>query len=916
MKLKFLVTALLLSICALAQKGTVTGTITDKDMKNEALAFATVMIKGTSNGINTDDAGKYTLSVSEGNHVLLISFLGYESVEIPFAIKAGETKTINEALGSKGVELQDVVIKVEQSRQKESALLVEQKKAVDIKQTIGAQELSRKGVSDVATAVTKTTGITKQEGSGNIYVRGLGDRYNSTTMNGLPIPSNDPEKKNIKLDIFSTDIVELVSIDKVYNGKIFGDFAGGNVDIISKDFKGKGALKLDIGSSANTNAVAEDNFMLQKGYNDFGFSNPSNPSTIKTYEFNTLQLEGKTPYSGSFALSGGKSFNFGSESRLSLFATGSFSNEYTSRRNGTAKGGVNGDSSLINKNFESYSSVGYNTNTTGLVNIGYKINSKHKVSFNSVFINSSSQSKSEYYGYIADLANDGNGLIRRLQYEKNTLFINQLLGEHSFGERIKATWGLGRNTIEGDMPDRVTNTFIKTGDLYQIPSQSRPDNNRYFQRLTEEENVANVAIDYKFKKDSNGDFKGKLTAGYNGRSKSRNFKATQFNLKSKSPYTSSFVDPNNLDTFYNQQNYAAGYFEIFTYTGGAEDTNALLPQKYTGDLYIHGGFLTSEYKFSDKLIASLSLRSESIYQKVKWKTQLDPIGDKDDFDKMAFLPSLIMKYELNEKQNLRFGASKTYTLPQFKERALFVYEDVTEVKIGNPDLYPSDNYNIDIKWELFPKAEELISVGAFGKYILNPINEITIASSTNDISFVNTGNKGYVAGIEAEVRKVLFSSGENNTKKVSAGLNGSYMYTTQDLSKEKIEKETMYQAVFTKDKAAFTGASPLLLNADISFLKEWNNKNSNIAATIAYSYFSDRLYAIGTSGRGDQVDKAVGSLDFILKSKINKNLGLGITAKNILDPKIERVQENSNGDVTLLSYTKGLNLSLGLNYQF
>ena len=283
---------------------------------------------------------------------------------------------------------------------------------------------------------------------------------------------------------------------------------------------------------------------------------------------------------------------------------------------------------------------------------------------------------------------------------------------------------------------------------------------------------------------------------------------------------------------------------------------------------------------------------------------------------MAFLPSLVMKYELNDKQNLRFGASKTYTLPQFKERALFVYEDITEVKIGNPDLYPSDNYNIDLKWEMFPKSEEIISVGAFGKYIKNPINEITIASSTNDISYVNTGNKGYVAGIEAEFRKVLFDTGENNTRKITAGLNASYMYTTQDLSGKKVGDETRYEVNFSKDKAAFTGASPLLLNADISFLKEWNDKNNNLSATLAYSYFSDRLYAIGTNYKGDQVDKAVGSLDFILKSKLNKNLGLGINAKNLLNPKIRRVQENDNGDVTLLSYTKGLNLSLGLSYQF
>ena len=560
--------------------------------------------------------------------------------------------------------------------------------------------------------------------------------------------------------------------------------------------------------------------------------------------------------------------------------------------------------------------MGYNTNTTGLVNVGYKINNNHKISFNSLFINSSSQVKDEYFGYVADLEDTGNGLIRRSQYVKNTLFVNQLLGEHTISSRSKFNWGVAQNNITGDTPDRMYNSFKKTDEGYVLISKSKPDNHRYFQRLKEYETVANAAVDYKFKKDGEGDFKGKFTLGYNGRFKNRDFKATQFNFKTEGPYLGTLVDPDNLDLFYNQQNLNNGYFNVSTFIGNSEINNALDPQKYSGEQIIHGGFLNTEYKFSNKLTAVLGLRAEYIFQKVNWKTQLDPTGDKDEFDKVTFLPNLIMKYELNEKQNLRLGLSKTYTLPQFKERALFIYEDVTEVKIGNPDLYPSDNYNLDLKWEMFPKNDELLSFTAFGKYIVNPINEVTIASSTNDISFINTGDRGYVAGAEAEFRKLIFESGENNTKKLTAGVNASYMYTTQDLNTSKVENETRYQVQFTNAKSAFTGASPLLLNADISFLKEWDNKNANVSTTLAYSYFSDRIYAIGTNYRGDQVDKAVGTLDFILKSKINKNLGFGFTAKNLLNPKIERVQENDNGDITLLTYTKGLNLSFNVSYQF
>ncbi|GGC83702.1 collagen-binding protein [Flavobacterium lutivivi] len=917
MKLKFIVITLFFGLISFGQsKGTVKGIITDKDFNNEPLPFANVVIKGTSYSSSTDEKGNYSIVIPAGNYTIEFSFLGYESIEEKITVKEGEIITLNKALGSGSYKLQDVVVQNTKSREKETALLLDQKNAVEIKQSIGAQELSRKGVSDVATAVTKTTGITKQEGTGNIFVRGLGDRYNSTTMNGLPIPSNDPEKKNLNLDIFSTDILEYVSIDKVYNSKLYGDFAGGNVDIISKDYKGNGFLNLEIGSKVNTNALNEDNFTLQKGYSSFGFDSRSIPSNpLNQYGFQSLQLESKNPIAGSFGISGGKSFNVGNEGKLNFFATASFGNDFTSRGEGTAKGGVNGDASLINKNFEKYTTIGFNTNTTAMANVGYKLNNNHKFNWNTVYINTSSLSKEEYYGYIADIANEGNGLIRRNKFERNSIWINQLLGEHKLSERTKVNWATSFNTINGDMPDRTQNTLRKESNGYILSSISAPDNHRYFQSLTENELAGNAILDYKIGKTGEGEYKGKISFGYNGRMKKRDFEATQFNFKANNGFTNTVVDPNNLDLFYNQQNLANGYFTISTFRGNSQVSIALKPQTYNGEQFINGGFVNGEYTFN-KLTAVLGLRGEYIFQKVKWNTQLDPNGGKDELEKIAFLPSLTLKYALNDKQNLRFGFSKTYTLPQFKERALFVYEDVTEVKVGNPDLYASDDYNFDLKWEMFPKSEEVISVTAFGKYIQNPINEVTIASSTNDISFINTGDYGYVAGAEVEYRKLLFNFDEVNSKKLSAGLNVSYLYSNQDLSTNKVIKETDYNVVFSDSSSKFTGASDLLVNADVSFFNEWNEKKSNLTTTLSYNYFSDRVYALGTNDRGNLVDKAVGTLDFIAKCKLNKKIGLGLVAKNLLNPTIDRVQENNNGDVNVLSYKKGLTLSLNMSYQF
>ncbi|QYS92093.1 carboxypeptidase-like regulatory domain-containing protein [Flavobacterium covae] len=200
MRFKFSLLFLFFTILTWAQKATITGTVSDKDLNNEALPFANVVLKGTSIGTTTDLQGKYKLSVPSGMHILVFSFLGYETKEVKVTINAEEIKEINQILGSGSVTMEDVVVKATVSREKETALLLEQKNAVEMKQIMGAQEMGRKGISDAQAAVTKISGISKQEGVKNVFVRGLGDRYNSTTLNGFPIPSEDPEYKNISLD--------------------------------------------------------------------------------------------------------------------------------------------------------------------------------------------------------------------------------------------------------------------------------------------------------------------------------------------------------------------------------------------------------------------------------------------------------------------------------------------------------------------------------------------------------------------------------------------------------------------------------------------------------------------------------------------------------------------------------------------
>lgn len=882
-----------------------------KDDAGAAVENADVFIDGTMYSVFTDANGYYELEVDPGAYVLIISAIGFDEFSQEVTVNDGEKVEVSTqfiATASSTTQLGEAVVVGQVSKETESALLNEQRKSVIITENIGAKELERKGVSDVAGAVTKMSGISKQEGSSVVYVRGLGDRYNSTTMNGLPIPSNDPEYKNIDLSIFPTDIVEYVGIDKVYSGTFFGDFAGGNVNINTKTQSGKSFFKVGITGRVNGNAVNNSKFRLQDGPEFSGFKISNNPKTTTSYNFkNSLNPQGSSTIGGGMTLSGGRRFDVGEQGKIGVFATASFDNDYLSIEEGYIKA-VNAQG-VANRDFHTYDKYEYNTNSTGLLGLNYKINNKNNVKFNSLYVNSSSQKLEQFQGYQTDLFDNGrDGFIRRNTFIRNTLWVNQLLGEHKLNERIVLNWAAGYNVVNNDMPDRTHNSLRQEGDGYVIAANSTSDNNRYFQTLNEDEFVGNLSFDYKFGKEDESKFKGKITIGYNGRSKNRDVESDQYSFRVLPPLNTMIINLDNLDEIFNSDNFNSGYLPT-----------SLVFQNYTGKQDIHGGFLNIQYKFSDKLTAVVGLRAESLMQEVEWNTNGGSGYNK--YDKVEFLPNLNLKYELTQKQNLRFAASKTYTLPQFKERALFPYEEVDGTTFGWPTTYPSTDYNADLKWEFFPSAGELISIAGFGKYIIDPINKFTAASSANDVTYANTGDWGYVFGGEIEIRKNIYKTESSNPNALSVGVNASYIHSNQELNSDKIFEETLLangtrlNAQFTNEEDAFQGASDLLVNGDLTFSKNWE-KGASIAATIAYNHFSDRIYAIGTDQKGNVVDKGFGTLDFILRTKLTKNIGINLNARNLLNPDVERVQENANEDVTILHYKKGMNFSLNINYEF
>jgi len=912
MKFRLLFITLFISALAFSQnKGTISGIITDKDLNNEALPFASVIVKGTTTGTTTDTDGKYTLNVNEGEHVLVISFVGYETLEVPFKIKANETIVISKTIGSGSVNLEDIVIKTTVNREKETALLLEQKNAVEIKQNIGAQEMSRKGVSDAAAAVTKVTGISKQDGSSGIFVRGLGDRYNSTTWNGLPLPSNEPTNKNVALDLFSTDVIQSIGVSKTYSTDLYGDVGGANIDILSKEHSGKGKLNIELGGGLNNNAIKSD-FKVADGVRKFGFYNTPKPTDLSVYQFQnrwTPNSEGN-PVDTNVGISGGTSFNIGEQSKLSLFGTASFENGYNYKK-GSQKSIGNTNDNVI-EDFYNVDKFEYVTKSTAMINAVYKINPRHTIKLNSVFVNSSKSDVNEF-DFINE--NGSNSFTRQTVTEQNKLFVNQLLGKSKINDRLDLNWGGSYSIIKSDMPDRLTSTLLEANDVFYFNTNSQSTNNRYFQALEENETAAKAVLAYKiFKKDDGDDYKGKLTFGYNGRIKSRDFEATQFNFRINGSVA---ANENTIDDFINpaNQSVTSGIANTFTILT-ARNAGNLKPFTYNADLSVHAALANFEYSPSEKFTYTVGLRTEKVLQEMTWDTNIDlPNVNFNDakIDELYILPVLTLKYAVNEKQNFRVAASKTYTLPQFIEKAPFRYEIIGETTVGNAFLKPSENYNLDIKWELFPDADQLFSVTAFGKYIKDPISKTRLNSALNDNTFVNAGDNALVAGIEMELRKNIWNmEGKQN---LSGGVNVTYMYSEQKLDSQKVNDETngTISVSFNDTKDGLQGASPLLANADLTYRIESGAFRPTVS--IVANYFHDRIYSLGNIRSGGNVmEKGITTLNFISSASIGDRLTMSFHIKNLLDSKIERYQENAQGDSTTYSYKTGLDFSLGFKY--
>jgi len=903
---------LLTSIFSFAQTtGSVVGKLTDKEYNNEPLAFANVLIKGSTKGTTSDIDGLYGFdNLDSGSYTLVFSFVGYETQEINIQVVAGKVTEVNVPMGASSASLDEIVITTTTKRESETALLLEQKKALVIVESIGAKRLNEIGVNDAADATTKISGVTRSEGSGDIYIRGLGDRYLSTSMNGLPIPSDNVNNKNINLDLFSTNIIENVGISKTYATNGYSDQASGNVNVSSKSYSTK-EFSISLNGGGNNNVLGIDG--------DFKRTIISEDVTLGFHQkqFAVVDLitrqgwqpinESKSPNYG-FRLTGGYKFEiFGKE--ISVFATGSYNTSFDYQE-GLFR---SYRSNILDNEFTDVESFTTNVNTTGYANVKLKLNDKNNIQYNFLGVNKGIDNVYEQgrngLGFVFDQDPQEEGaFVRDQNFMQTTMFVNQLLGSHKIRENNELEWAGGYNFVLAEEPNRIRNEanildattvqYAHVGDFQQRKSSQKIEDVEYNGYLVDHIKFGQKDVD------DNKPFR--LNLGANFRQKERTFNSLFIGVRAKD-----FQVP-SVDLF--SQTFTEANFNNGLVLRERE------ADKYSADLKIYSGFANLDFNLN-RFSGNFGFRYEI--------DQLDVLWDVANFvgrvgsitrEYKEFYPSANFKYEFNEKLFLRFASSLTQTLPEFKELSPFEYVSPTgRVTRGNPDLEKSDVINVDLKGEFFPKKSELISIAGFYKKIENPINLAQTRGSSGIFQYFNTGEKANVLGLELETRLNII---ENDAQEgiVDVNFNITKMWFDQDLFENFQFKN--------KKESELQGASDLIFNGAISFKSQSENQ---FIATLTGNYSSDKIFALGSPEdfnnsavlyNDEIIEKGFFVLGLVVSKKLNKNLELRLSGQNLLDPDIRQTQgvRNINTGVETVelvsSYKNGIDTRLTVKYNF
>ncbi|NRR92140.1 TonB-dependent receptor [Winogradskyella undariae] len=921
------------SFVSAQETGTVTGKIFDGEF-NDVLPFANVIVQNSSTGTTTDFDGEYKLTLDAGTYTLVYSFVGYETKAISeVVITANNVTEVNVTLNPSSAALSEVVITTSVRRNTEESVLNLQRNSAVLLDGLSIESIKKSGASNIASAIKSVPGVSVQDGK-FVYVRGLGDRYTKSILNGMDIPGLDPDKNTVQMDIFPTNILENIIVKKSGSADLPADFTGGVVDIITKDFPSKKAISFSLSTSYNPDMTFNSNYVTYEGSGtDFlGFDsgdrdlpisptntvpNPasSDNSSLEgiTRSFNrTLAAERQSSAPNfSFGFNYGNQFDIG-DNRLGLIASINYKNDtkfYEGFENGVYQ--KNEDRSVNELRFDrrQIGDLGENNVLlSGLVGLSYKTDNS-KYNFNVLHIQSG-ESRAALFTQNTEISNDIDVDKDNLEYTQRSLTNFLIGGQHSLAENdFIIDWKVSPSISRVYDKDVRLTTFIINNDGSTSISSDAGFPQRLWRDLEEVNATAKVDFTKKYNLFNN---QAALKFGALASYKQRNYDIYKYEVAFRSVNTSGFdgdpnaiLDPSNIWTpETNSGSYIRGNFEPANSYESTQNTAAV--------------YVSNEFKITDKLKSIIGVRAEYFTTLFTGQNNsgTEIYNDKKTIEELDLFPSANFIYEANEKSNIRLSYFRSVARPSFKESSVVQISDLLTgiTFLGNIDLQPSYINNFDARYEFFGEKAQMFAISGFYKRFKDPIELVAYSFVAPNQFTPRNSPEAQVLGLEFEGRK-NFSFISESLSDLSLNVNVSIIDSKIEMAKgEGQEYESRQQFArdgeTIDDTRELQGQSPFLVNVGLNY----NNTDSGFETGIFYNVQGKTLEVVGFGQNPDVYTQSFNSLNFNLSKSFGKDnrSKLSLKVDNILnDDKLSQYESYGDATANFSLRNPGTTFSLG-----
>lgn len=919
--------------------GRLAGRITSAE-DGKPVANARVFVSGTPIDVRTDAEGRFEATLPPGDYSISVVAPNFAARTVDGIAIASEARTERDVeLTPAGLELPEFVVLEPFIEGSLAAFVEERRQSFAVADVLGIEQISRAGDSDVAGALRRVTGLTLVDGK-YVFVRGLGERYSSILLNGAPVPSPDPTRRVVALDLFPVEILEGVVIQKSFSAEMPGEFGGGTIQLRTKGIPDEFFLKLSVSQGWTQGTTFEDGLRYDGGTQDwtgfdqvrglpdsvveanrrFGTVRPQTPfqagltpaelqavgEDVAAGGFDTRVAS--IPTDGSLTFAIGNSLAIGDDWRVGFTHSIRYAQGWDTLEDVRRKFAFSGpDEPLVPVLDFERTRTEREIDLSGFLALGVEYGDNHRVTATTTLVRQSFDTTQVDEG--VDISESLSRFFL-LEWEENALLAQQFNGSHAFpaASDLALDWNYTRARATRDAPNTRSYRydFIEGSDgLFQLSPRS-DSNDITYGALVDDTEAAAVDVRLPFSPADGHTIT--YLAGLSRVDRVREAEVRRYSFFGGPPPGSPpdfLVQPPNR--IFAPPNIRPGGFVLRDTTRPSD--------AYTAELDLKGAYFTFDWLWQDLLRVTLGARYERLDQAVRTFDLVNPsIVDSESLIRTRdVLPSIAATWFVDEDSQLRAVYAETVSRPDFREVSTspFIDPTIDTISIGNPDLVPAAIRNYDLRYEYYFSPTETASVALFGKEFTDPIERIQSPATGDVVTYTNVP-KATLYGIEFDLYKSLGFVGDwDFVERLPLSwvpwqdvyLGGNYARIE---SKVTLTRETA--GILTNLERPLQGQSPYVANLQLG----WYPEDGERELSLLYNVSGRRISEVGVFGIPDVYEEAAGQLDLVYATTLPGDFKLKLRARNLLDPKVEFTV----GDEIRREYRRGRSLSVSLERSF